>query len=193
MNRAHATATTAARGDVPIVWNRDNGPLASEVRIRPIDPADEGALRTFYGELSNESRRTRFFAPTAGIAAGQSTWFCSPDHDHREGFVAVTAAAGRPDRIVGHVCVDPDGPGSAEIAVAVSDAMRGRGIGRRLVHAAVAWGRADGLSTLTATMLAANPAIQRLLSGLGVPSVSRPIGAGVVEIRLNLSAVAAAA
>jgi len=171
---------------------RDPGDSAA-VRIRPIGPADDAALRDFYAGLSEESRRTRFFGSTSGIAADQSTWFCAPDHDHREGFVAVIEAADRPDRIVGHVCVEPDGPGRAEVAVAVADALRGRGIGRHLVEAAVGWARADGLATLTATMLAGNPRIQRLLAGLGLPSATRVVGAGVVEIQLDLGPVVRAA
>lgn len=159
---------------------------AEVVAIRPIETADQAALQSFYAGLSEESRRTRFFGPTTGIGAPQSSWFCTPDHDHREGFVAVLASATGPDRLVGHVCVEPDGPGTAEVAVAVADDLRGRGIGRRLVEWAVAWARFEGLEALTATMLAGNPAIQRLLTDLGLPSTSRPIGAGVVEIRLDL-------
>lgn len=156
------------------------------VAIRPIEPADQANLQAFYAGLSEDSRRTRFFGPTAGIGAPQSSWFCTPDHDHREGFVAVLAFATGPDRVVGHVCVEPDGPGSAEVAVAVTDDLRGRGIGRRLVERAVAWARFEGLEVLTATMLAGNPAIQRLLTDLGLTSTSHQVGAGVVEIRLEL-------
>ena len=159
---------------------------AAVVRIRRIGPHDHDRLSEFYAGLSDESRRTRFLGATIGIGDRQSTWFCTPDHAHREGFVAVVGPAERPDRIVGHVCIEPDGPASAEVAVAVADEMQGRGIGRRLVDAAVAWARRDGFRTLTATMLAGNPAIQRLLTGLGLPSVAAPIGAGVIEVRIEL-------
>jgi GNAT superfamily N-acetyltransferase len=160
---------------------------ASAVQIRRIRPDDRDALAAFYAGLSAESRRTRFLGPTGGIALNQSTYFCCPDHEHREGFVAVAGPVGRLDRIVGHVCVEPDGPFSAEIAVAVADDIQGRGLGRRLVDVAVAWARVDGFTTLTATMLAGNPQIQRLLSGLGLASTTTPVGAGVVEIRINLA------
>jgi GNAT superfamily N-acetyltransferase len=156
------------------------------IRIRPIRPADQNALRAFYASLSPESRWTRFLGPTSGIGTGQSADFCHPDHTHREGFVAVAGPARRPDRIVGHVCVEPDGNRTSEIAVAVADDLQGRGIGRRLVEAAVSWARIDGIDALTATMLAGNPAIQRLLAGLGLPSTSRPTGAGVVQMRIDL-------
>ena len=149
-------------------------------------PADHDRLQAFYAGLSEESRRTRFLGPTNGIGDRQSTYFCCPDHAHREGFVATMGPADGPDRIVGHVCIEPDGPDTAEVAVAVADELQGHGIGRRLVDAAVYWARSDGFRTLTATMLAGNPAIQRLLTGLGLPSTAVAIGAGVVEVRIDL-------
>lgn len=42
-------------------------------------------------------------------------------------------------------------------------------------------------------MLGDNPAIQRLLTGLGLPSVATPVGAGVIEVRIDLEAVSSAA
>lgn len=165
---------------------------AERIVVRPITPADQTRLTAFYAGLSDESRRTRFLGPCSGIGERQSNAFCTPDHAHSEGFVAVTGA-GLGERIVGHVCVEPEGSGTAEVAVAVAEALRGQGIGRRLVEAAVDWARRDGLRALTATMLADNPAIQRLLTSLGLPCRTRPIGAGVVEIRIELDAARSAA
>lgn len=165
------------------------GRPTTQIRIRAIDPTDHLALQAFYAALSDESRRTRFLGPSRGIGSGQSAYFCTPDHDHREGFVALMGPGDRTDRIVGHVCVEPDGPNAAEIAIAVADDVQHRGIGRQLTEAAVEWARREGLAMLTATMLADNPAIQRLLSSLGLPSVATPIGAGVVEIRILLPEV----
>ena len=121
---------------------------APTVRVRAIRPADHDTLRAFYGSLSDESRRTRFLGSSSGIGDGQSTWFCSPDHAHREGFIA-TIRGPRAGRIVGHVCIEPDGPASAEVAVAVADELQGRGIGRALVEAAVEWARRDGFGSNT--------------------------------------------
>ena len=182
---ASSTAVALSRPVVDVLPGRQRPPRTF-VRVRSISATDHDALRAFYAGLSDESRRTRFLGPTIGIGDNQSTWFCSPDHAHREGFVAVLASARRPGRIVGHVCIEPDGPTSAEIALAVEDELQGHGIGRRLVDAAVAWARRDGFATLTATMLADNPAIQRLLTGLDLPSVAIPIGAGVIEVRIDL-------
>lgn len=164
----------------------------TEIRIRPIEPRDHDRLRAFYAGLSEESRRTRFFAPTRGIGDRQSAWFCTPDHAHREGLVAVTRH-GRGERIVGHACIEPIDERTAEIAIAVDDALQGRGIGRRLAIAATDAARADGYTGLVATMLAGNPAIQRLLHGLGLPTTSCPIGAGVIQATIELGEVRRAA
>src|SRR5215212_1344946 len=86
------------------------GRRPAPIRIRPIGAADHDALRRFYSELSPRSRRTRFFASGDGIGDRQSTYFCSPDHAHREGFVAVPGPSGEDGRIIGHMCIEPAGP-----------------------------------------------------------------------------------
>lgn len=164
--------------------------------IRPIRPSDSEALQAFYAGLSDESRRTRFFGLTSGIGESLASRFCSADHDHREGFVAViplARGASGVERIVGHVCLEPDGPGAADVSVAVADDVRHRGVGRRLSGAAVGWARAKGLEALSATMLADNPAIARLLTSLGLATVSRALGADVVALRILLDAERSAA
>ena len=145
------------------------------IHVRPIRPTDAPALEAFYSGLSEESRRLRFFAVTAGLSHAQSAAFCATDHAHREGYVATTAgsAEGGPERIVGHVCLEPAGADRAEVAIAVADAFQRRGIGRRLMRAAVAWAERRGVATLTATMLATNPGIHGLIRSLGLPSRRR--------------------
>jgi acetyltransferase len=157
--------------------------------IRPIRPDDAPALESFYEALSDESRRLRFFACTRGLSHPQATQFCCTDHDHREGFVAVVEQEGS-TRIVGHVCLEPARDGSAEIAIAVADEQQGRGIGRTLMGAAVAWASEVGVDRLSATMLSENIAIRRLLTGLGLPARVRPIGFGVDAVTIDLTAVA---
>ena len=156
------------------------------IRIRPIRPTDAAGLEAFYRELGDESRRLRFFGVTAGLSGTQSTRFCSTDHAHREGFVATIREPGRPDgeRIVGHVCLEPAGPGRAEVAIAVSDAVQRQGIGTSLMRAAIGWARRHRISTLSATMLPTNPAIHGLLRSLGLPARSRPTELGTIALDL---------
>lgn len=158
---------------------------APAITIRPIRPDDAGALEGFYEALSDESRRRRFFACTRGLSHPQARLFCCTDHDHREGFVALAEQEGC-SRIVGHICMEPARDGSAEVALAVGDELQGRGIGRSLVEAAVAWAREVGIDRLSATMLSDNTPIRRLLTGLGLPTRVRQCGFGVDAVTIDL-------
>jgi acetyltransferase len=154
--------------------------------IRPIDPADVPLLEQFYAGLSAEDRRTRFLHVGARLSEAQAVSFCTPDHAHRDGFVAVVTEAGG-DRIIGHLCMEPDGAETAEVAVAVAGEFQGAGIGGRLLAAGVAWARAEGVTRLTATMFADNAPIQRLLRSLGRPTVERALGGGVSEVVIDIA------
>jgi acetyltransferase len=180
-----------------------DGLAPPHVTIRPIRPDDAPALERFYERLSDDSRHLRFFAVTRGLSHVQSASFCSTDHDHRDGFVATVVSAGDDDgggdgdgreRIVGHVCLEPVGPGRAEVAIAVADELQGQGIGRRLMIAAFDWARWAGIGTLIATTLAENVAIRQLVASLGVPLHARPaaVDATIVELTVPPGHVAAA-
>ena len=156
-------------------------------RIRPIEPADIDGLERFYAELSAEDRRTRFMHVGARLSEAQAVSFCSPDHAHRDGFVAVVSEASGHERIVGHLCLEPDGIATAEVAIAVAGEYQGHGVGGRLLAAGVAWAQHEGVTRLTATMYVDNAPIQRLLRGLHRPTVERSLGGGVSEILIDIS------
>ena len=157
------------------------------VRVRAIRSTDSAALKQFYCGLSNESRRARFLHASAGPTPTQCTIFCKTDHDHREGFVAVVDAyRGDHEQIVGHLCLEPDRSGAAEVAIAVAEGFQHQGIGGRLLTDGIAWARRERIAQLTATMFAGNTAIHRLLIGSGLPTRERYVGAGVTEITIDL-------
>lgn len=162
-------------------------PSVQAVLVRRIRRSDTSALEAFYGALSAESRRTRFFSVAGRPSHEQSVSFCTPDHDHREGFVAILPAGdGADGRIVGHVCLEPAGGHVAEVAIAVADDLQHQGIGRRLLDAGVRWALAEGFTTLTATAWIGNAPIHRLLAGLGRPSHACAADSGIEDIRLDL-------
>ena len=169
------------------------GHVEPTATIRPIRRTDSDALERFYAELSVDSRVTRFLGVTPPLDHGRSETFCTTDHQHREGFVAVVHEGDGPERIVGHLCIEPDDAGSAEMAVAVADPFQGRGIGRALVQAAVAWGRRVGLRRLDATAFATNSRIISLLRGLGLPVRIDWRGGSTCEMSVDLQALSAAA
>jgi GNAT superfamily N-acetyltransferase len=137
------------------------------VRIRQIRPDDAGRLETFYAGLSEDSLNARFHGASRGIAESTARQFCGPDHQHREGLVAVTG--GTHELIVGHLCLEPRTADEVEMAVAVTDAWQHRGIGRALLAAAVAWATAHGVVRLVAEIRWSNPAIFGLLRSIDRP------------------------
>jgi len=183
--------TTLDVGPVPAASvERDR----SAVHIRAIRATDAPELLRFYAGLSPDSRRTRFLSVSGAVSPAQSISFCTTDHDHEEGFVAVVH--GGPfdsPRIVGHLCLEPDGSDAAEVAIAVADEFQHRGIGRRLMAAGAAWARREHVRRFIATMFAGNAPINRLLIGLGLPTRVRYTAAGVTKITIDLVAEIVAA
>lgn len=173
--------------DAPCPPDAPVRPSERGVRVRAIRSTDSAALKRFYCGLSNESRRARFLHASAGPTPTQCTVFCKTDHDHREGFVAIVDT-GRADHgpIVGHLCLEPDRSGAAEVAIAVAEDFQHQGIGGLLLTEGVAWARRERIAQLTATMFAGNTAIRRLLIGSGLPAREKYIGAGVTEITIDL-------
>jgi len=160
------------------------------VRIRAIEPGDRDVLVRFYGALSGDSLSLRFHGASNGIADRAAAFFCGPDHEHREGLVAVLDEADTTEpTIVGHLCLEPSGADEVEMAVAVADAWQRHGIGRRLLKAAMAWAELHGIHRLRASMLSTNVAVLGLVRSMGrVVTLTMP-SAGVVEATIDLAKV----
>ena len=158
------------------------------IRIRSIEPDDRDALVRFYSALSSDSLSRRFHGASTGIADQAAASFCGPDHEHREGLVAVVDEldASEP-RIVAHLCLEPCGPHEVEMAVAVADAWQRHGIGRRLLTAAMAWAGFHGIERLRASMLGSNVAILGLLRSMGTDLTLTMPSAGVVDATIGVS------
>jgi acetyltransferase len=158
------------------------------ITIRPTLPSDTEALERFYADLSEDSRHLRFFGGLRGISHIQSVSFCTPDHQHREGFVALASTEdGDQPLIVGHLCLEPVDERTAEVAIAVTDAFQRQGVGRRLMTAGIDWARSVGITRLTATMLAMNLPIRRLIGSLGLAMSARAEGLDAVGVSIDLS------
>jgi GNAT superfamily N-acetyltransferase len=159
------------------------------VAICRVRPGDAAELRRFYAGLSAESRRLRFLGSTSGVTDREATALCTPDHVHEEGFVAVARGADQAtgSRIVGHLCLEPAGDRTEEIAVAVADAWQRRGIGSGLFHTALHSADLRGVLRLTASAFGTNNAIARLLRSSRYPASVRMAPEGCVSISIDLT------
>lgn len=156
------------------------------VTIRPIESGDWDDLLDFYRGLSPQARYTRFLSVGGLVSPEAAHKFASADHASSEGLVAVLRERGPADgAVVGHVCLVPDGGGGEEIAIAVADGLRGRGIGTALMAAAIRWARTRAVSRVSATMFPTNTAMRRLMLDAGVPVTSDRICDGIESIELK--------
>ena len=94
------------------------------VRVRPIVPADAGALVRFHERQSPESVYFRFFSPRPRLSDKEVDHFTHVDHRDRVAFVAVLG-----DDIIGVARYERyTGTDTAEVAFFVDDDHNGRGL-----------------------------------------------------------------
>ena len=155
-------------------------------RLRAITPRDQATLTAFYAGLSPDSRGARFHGAAPRIPEATATFFCGPDHQHREGIVAECFDAIGIPVIIGHVCIEPIAGDLAELAIAVADAWQGRGVGRAMLARAITWARAHGIARLGASILFGNAAMLGLLRSLGFPITYGASAGGTIDVYVDL-------
>ena len=159
----------------------------AELEVRRVRPDDADLLTDFYRGLSRESLRARFLGQGTGIADAAARTFCTLDHVHDEGFVAVAAQRSKAPSLVGHVCLVECAPDALELGIAVADDWQGQGIGRRLFEVALAWASRRGYQRIIATCFADNSRVLRLLTSAPLPPTIDYAGCGVVDVSIPLA------
>jgi GNAT superfamily N-acetyltransferase len=149
----------------------------TRVRIRPGRRSDGDLLLRGFERLSAESRYRRFLSPMPKLT--EKTLRSLTDIDHRD-HEAVLALDESGEGIgVARYVRDAGRPQAAEVAVTVVDGWQGRGLGTLLLEAICVRARAEGVRTFTASMLARNDRMLRLLEHLGRVRVVGRAGATI--------------
>jgi RimJ/RimL family protein N-acetyltransferase len=155
----------------------------SSVVIRPLAAGDEDAIASWFAGLGVETRYARFFAFLERLDPRTQSDFARVDHFDHEAIGAV-APDGATVGVARYIRIGKSR--SAEVAVAVADAWRGRGIASIVLDRVAARARFVGFEQFIALCLATNQTVIRLLSRLG-PTRIGPSEAGVVELRIDLT------
>ena len=158
----------------------------ARVLIRAITPADRDDLRAGFERLSPASRYLRFFTVARELSAGELSYLTDVDHHGHEALVAVEAAGGEGVGVARYVRAED---GSAELGIVVADPWQRRGLGGVLLARLAERARAEGVRCLTATVLAENVAIRRLLERLG-PTRVRGRAGGTLDLITDLGPAA---
>ena len=136
------------------------------VTIRPIRPEDEPLMVAFHHTLSEHSVYMRYFhwlKLDQRITHERLTRMCFIDYDRQMALVAE-----RQGQIlgVGRLVRSPL-TNDAEVAVIVSDAWHGRGLGSQLVERVVEFARDEKVARLNASVLYENRPMLRILEKAG--------------------------
>jgi L-amino acid N-acyltransferase YncA len=158
------------------------------VRLRAIRPSDREMLREQFLKLSKASVRDRFFSLKLDLTADELTYFTEVDFNHHVALVAeVESGSVRQPVAVGRLIREAAQPDNAEIAITVTDAMQGQGIGRIMLSHLIDCARQLGVRQMDASVMAGNTRMMKLIRKSGLPFVTQ-LQDGVQTISVNLCA-----
>jgi GNAT superfamily N-acetyltransferase len=153
--------------------------------IGPLLARDRQELARGYEQLSEESRRRRFFSPPSRLSDAQLDYLTELDFDQHFALAArLRDGPGQPGLGVGRWIRDPDDRTKAEAAVTVADRWQGRGIGTELLKALVQSAAERGVTTFTADVLWENTTLLDTLRQLGARVRASEPGLARVEFDL---------
>jgi RimJ/RimL family protein N-acetyltransferase len=174
------TAVTGAETETTFATLESVG---APLSVRPLTPSDRDGVAALFERLSPESRHHRFLAPKPRLSARELDYLASVDHVRHDALAAVDERDRSIVAIVRYVQV-PGRPGVADVAAEVADHLHNLGIASTLALLAVDRARANGFTTLTATVLWDNQPARAILRRLGFRACAS-VGATLdLELRL---------
>lgn len=150
------------------------------VHLRPIEPSDGPALRTFHTSLSDRTVYFRFFSSKRSLSDADVEYFTEVDQRSRVALVALD------DGVLVGVCrYDVVSEGTAEVAFVVRDDHQGLGLGSAMLQRLAAIARAGGVTVFSAEVLPDNIAMLRTFESSGYPvTMQRTRDAIVVDVSI---------
>lgn len=158
------------RVDLSVNLTPSGGPAPRLPGIRIATPDDLPLLEAIARKAHTD---TRFFKDRRfPIARAEDLYAVWIRRDLAQHHVLVATPEGRPETAVGYITclVDATGQQGRIGLIAVADSHQGRGLGRALVAAGLAWFRSAGCTRANVATQAANIAAQRLYQSVGFRS-----------------------
>jgi GNAT superfamily N-acetyltransferase len=157
------------------------------VTIRAIHPEDKEILHEHFRSLGRESVYNRFFGPKVDLTASELRQFTELDFDRHVGLFAVRRDEGR-EEVLGvarYVVIEGSSPRRAEMAVAVSDACQGLGVGTALLGHLARIAVSRGIRSFEADVLGGNNRMLGMLRRSGLP-IHFTRNGGVLHVSLRV-------
>jgi acetyltransferase len=182
--RAHGTRL--AIRPYPGSWQRKVLlPNGLAVSIRPIRPEDEGPLRSFFGKVTEEDLRLRFFTPVTRFTQAFIARLTQLDYSRAIAFIA-TAPGGSEILGVVRLHIDANHEEGA-FAILVRSDLKGRGLGWMLMQLLIEYARSEDVKIVTGQVLSENATMLAMCRELGFIIGKRDDGNGIVSVRLPVS------
>ena len=152
--------------------------------IRPIRPEDAAAHVAFFGRLSPEDVRFRFFSAKRELSDKQVSKLTAIDYEREMALVAVREATG--ETVAAARLVADKDEHAAEFAIVVQPDMKGRGLATALMRRLFDWARSREVVEITGEVLADNTAMLAFVRGLGFRLHRMEDADEIVDVRLRL-------
>jgi RimJ/RimL family protein N-acetyltransferase len=158
------------------------------VVIRSIREDDDDRLEAAYALLSPDSRYRRFLAAKPSLTSAELHYLTHVDG--RDHVALIATPADDPERIigVGRFIRAMSDPSTAELAIVIGDAYQGDGLATRMLGLLADAATRRDVVRFTATVLADNEPIHRLLHGLAGQFARQERSGSVEEITVDLAA-----
>lgn len=155
------------------------------VRIRPLLPEDAEAKQNFVRNLPAADRHTRYMMHIAELSPAMLAQACNLDYAAEAAFVAEAEDDGSWLGVArfGSTAF----PHRCEFGISVAEAAKGQGLAVRLMEQIIQTAKQQGYREMSAEMLKANPAMQKLAQKLGFTLSPSPHDSALTEAVLNLN------
>jgi RimJ/RimL family protein N-acetyltransferase len=146
------------------------------VFLRPVRISDEALLKDFFYSLSDRSLYRRFMTPTLAMPHERLQEWVIIDYT-KEMIILAVIEEGKKTEVagIGEYYIEEDGL-RANVAFAVRDAYRNRGIGTELLSYLVLVAKKQGLLGFTAEVLKENEPMMRVFQKMKLPTEVRTEG-----------------
>ncbi len=151
--------------------------------LRPIRPEDADAHARLFARFTPEDMRFRFFSSIRNMPAEQVVRMTDIDYGREMAIVAINDATGETAGAARLVRNDTDGM-TAEFAVAVEPAAKGKGLASALMRAIIDWGKSQNVAEISGQILADNAPMLAFIRRLGFTIHHIPGESDIVEARL---------
>jgi acyl-CoA hydrolase/GNAT superfamily N-acetyltransferase len=158
-----------------------------EVRFRAIRPSDEEEMRRLFYRFSDKAVYYRYFSPIKTMPHAKMQEYVNVDYRRAMSIVGLVGESGQ-ERLIaeGRFVREPHGP-YADLAFVVDEEYQGLGIATYMYKMLVRLAKEQGLPGFTASVLATNQAMMKVLDKGGLP-VKASLEQGVYELVIRFDA-----